>query len=163
MNPSIRRARKSDAEAISALIVGLKSCFLARPDSAEIQPFLATLEPDATAERIASAEFSYYVAENQSGLCGVIAIRDGTHVYHLFVRPDTQRQGIARALWEHARQHSGATTFTVNSSLYAVPVYERLGFKATAEPLTEHGLTFVPMKLETSWQLDDASIGKWKY
>lgn len=146
MTPSIRRARKSDAEAISALIVSLKSYFLTDTDSAEVQSFLATLEPDATAARIASAEFRYYVAESQSGLCGVIAIRNGKHVYHLFVRPDTQRQGIARALWDHARSQSGETLFTVNSSTFAVPVYERLGFKATDPPQSESGLVFVPME-----------------
>lgn len=144
----LRKALVSDAETISALIVSLKEYFLADPDSDEVQPFLETLEPDATARRIASTEFSYHVAEDDCGLRGVIAIRNGTHVYHLFVSSEAHRKGIARALWDHARGQSGAATFTVNSSPYAVPAYERLGFKITDEPQSEDGLVFVPMAFE---------------
>ncbi|WP_409935148.1 MULTISPECIES: GNAT family N-acetyltransferase [Comamonas] len=56
------------------------------------------------------------------GLCGVAALRDRIHVYHLFVRADAQVQGIGRALWQHARLRSNHSTFTVNASLNAVPV-----------------------------------------
>ncbi len=141
----IRQAKISDAEAISQLVTGMASYFLADPTSPNVQPFLGTLAPPATAERIAAANFSYYVADNNSGLCGVIALRDGSHLYHLFVRPDTHRQGFARALWEHARAKSGSSSFTVNSSLFAVPIYERLGFTAKSAAQSANGLLFVPM------------------
>jgi hypothetical protein len=55
------------------------------------------------------------------------------------------RQGVARALWEHARTRSGHSSFTVNSSLFAVRAYERLGFAATSAPQSERGLVSVPM------------------
>lgn len=150
MSLKIRKTRVSDARDISDLVLSLKDIFLADPASEEVQAFLETLQPDATAERIVSAEFEYHVAENEHGICGVIAIREKSHVYHLFVRSDSHRQGIARALWEHARHHSGARSFTVNSSPYAVPAYERLGFRATGPQRSEHGLDFVPMVFESS-------------
>ena len=54
-------------------------------------------------------------------------------------------QGIARALWNHVLNRSGNRSFSVNSSTYAVPAYERLGFKATDDPQAQDGLVFVPM------------------
>jgi len=36
--------------------------------------------------------------------------------------------------------------FTVNSSLHAVPVYEKLGFKVVNQPQKADGLVFVPMQ-----------------
>ena len=142
----IRQARISDAEALSSLIAGLAHYFIPNPDSPEVRPFLETLTPAATAQRIESQEFDYFVAELDSAICGVIALRDESHVYHLFVRSDAHRQGIARALWEHARDLSDATAFTVNSSPFAVPVYERLGFTAAEAPQAKGGLVFVPME-----------------
>ena len=150
MNFTIRKARESDARGISDLLMSLKHYFLADPESDELKPFIESLQADATTERIASTEIDYHVAENEGELCGVIAIREKSHVYHLFVRSDAHRRGIARALFDHARRHSGANTFTVNSSPYATRAYERLGFKATGPQCSENGLDFVPMVFEAS-------------
>jgi GNAT superfamily N-acetyltransferase len=141
----IRQAMKSDAGAISRLITGMAHYFLADPVAADAQPFLITLKPLETTKRIEAASFRHFIAEDTAGLCGVIAVRDGSHVYHLFVHPAKHRQGIARALWEHARAESGKGSFTVNSSLFAVPVYQRLGFTSSAGPKSANGLVFVPM------------------
>ncbi|GAB2828968.1 GNAT family N-acetyltransferase [Comamonas piscis] len=145
MNFAIRQATASDAEAASHLVTGLAHYFLSDPASAESRSFVAGLTASAYAERIGSSQFQHYVAEDTEGLCGVVAFRDGSHVYHLFVRADAQGRGIARALWQHARLRSNHSTFTVNASLYAVPVYERLGFVAKAGPQQLHGVVFVPM------------------
>ena len=146
MTVTIRPAKARDAQAISSLIVGLAGYFVADPGSLEVAPFMETLSPEATAGRIAAPEFEYFVAEDARGLRGVIAIRDGTHVYHLFVDSTAHRQGIARTLWDHVRTRSKQKIFTVNSSLFAVPVYERLGFEPTQSVQTKNGLMFVPME-----------------
>lgn len=102
--------------------------------------------PSATAERIDAPSFGYYVAEGQAGLCGVIALREQSHLHHLFVRSDAHKQGVARALWEHAKSESDSSKLFVNSSLPAVPVYERFGFVAKDAPQSKNGLVFVPME-----------------
>ena len=150
----IRQAIASDAEAISALVTGWALHYLEDPALPEAASFLASLTPASTAARIATGEFKYYVAMDEGGVCGVIAVRDGFHLYHLFVRADSHGKGIARALWEHAKSLSGSTTFVVNSSLPAVPVYQRFGFVAKAAPQSDKGLTFVPM--EYSQASDDS-------
>ncbi len=142
---TIRQATASDAGAISGLVMDLAHYFVADPSSPESRSFLDGLTPPAYAERIRSPNYRHYVAEDSTGACGIIALRDGSHLYHLFVRADAHRRGIARALWEHAMALSDHSTFTVNSSLFAVPVYERLGFVARTPPQTANGLVFVSM------------------
>ena len=58
---------------------------------------------------------------------------------------------MARRLWQAVRDASiagGNTTgFTVNASLYALPLYERLGFVATGPKVEMDGIAFVPMRM----------------
>jgi GNAT superfamily N-acetyltransferase len=88
-----------------------------------------------------------------------VAVRDTTHLYHLFVRQEFQGRGLSRELWQHAKEAAIAAGnrcgFTVNSSPYAVPVYERFGFKATGPRIETHGIAFVPMELH----LDVENVG----
>jgi GNAT superfamily N-acetyltransferase len=142
----IRPAVESDAGSISSLVTGWAHHYLAHPIPPEAAQFLDSLTPAATAERIRSDKFAYYVAVDGDGIRGVIAIREGFHLYHLFVRADSQGKGVARALWEHARSRCGSSVFVVNSSLPAVAVYERFGFVVKDGPQSANGLTFVPME-----------------
>lgn len=143
----IRPAQSSDAEAISRLINGLAHHFLIDPSSPDVAPFLETLTPTAIAQRILARDFRSYIAEDASGIHGFLALRGESHLYHLFVRADMHRQGVGRALWRHAVGQSEQSTFTVNSSLHAVPMYESLGFIAQGPSQTANGLVFVPMLL----------------
>ena len=146
MSFAIRPARTSDAEAISALILDLANYFIADPESPAVAPFLETLTPQATEERIVSEEYECFVAEDDGEISGALVMRNETHLYHLFVRAECQGQGIAGALWDHVLARSDASSFTVNSSINARPVYERFGFEATDEAQHQNGLDFVPMK-----------------
>ena len=82
---------------------------------------------------------------------GFIALRDTSHVFHLFVAKEHQRKGVARLLWKEARERAlktGAPThFTVNSSLGAVAVYRAFDFEPTGEVTSVHGISFLPMRL----------------
>jgi GNAT superfamily N-acetyltransferase len=145
MTISLRPATPADAAAISQLILGLTSYIEARPVDPGCESFLDTLTPEAIAERIAAPGFVYIVAEDESGICGVAALRDARHVYHLFVKQELHRQGLARALLERIMRTSNSSFFTVNSSLFAVPVYLRFGFVRAGEQQTRNGVTVQPM------------------
>ncbi len=79
-------------------------------------------------------------------------MRDNTHLFHMFVPRALHRRGMARRLWQAARDASlargGVTAFTVNSSAYALPLYESLGFVATGPKVETGGIAFVPMRME---------------
>lgn len=93
----------------------------------------------------------FHVALDGDRLAGFIAIRDNSHLFHLFVGTPWQRQGLARRLWHVARAaaiaRGGDGNFTVNASNYAVAAYERLGFVRVAPTQCLRGLLFNPMQL----------------
>ena len=91
----------------------------------------------------------YHVALDGNELAGFVAIRDNSHVFHLFVDKRWHGRGLARRLWEVARaaatQRGGSGVFTVNASHHAVPVYERFGFVRSTPTQCVKGLYFNPM------------------
>jgi GNAT superfamily N-acetyltransferase len=148
----IRPATIDDAAAISALILGVSRFFTVHPDGEGAEEFLAGVSPEAIAGYLASPAYAYRVAEEEDGaLAGVVAIRDNAHLYHLFVASAHHGRGLSRRLWDEAREAALRTgnpgEFTVNSSLYAIPVYERFGFQPTGPRVDTQGIAFVPMKL----------------
>jgi len=96
----------------------------------------------------------YHVAVIDGELAGFVAVRDCSHLFHLFVGARWHRRGVARALWETARAAAlaggGDGSFTVNSSNFAVPVYESFGFVRVGPTQCAKGLYFNPMRLSAS-------------
>ena len=95
--------------------------------------------------------FQYHLAEKNGVVIGVVGIRDSSHLYHLFVADGFKGRGVARALWQVARDHCrkayDVSEFTVNSSRFAVEMYRKFGFVETGPPATTGGVTSIPMKL----------------
>lgn len=146
----IRSGSPSDAEAIAGLIASFQSELTDDPSGAGAEEYLASVSVRAEREYLASARYRYLLAYSGSQLVGFIAIRDGSHLFHLFVERAHQRQGLARALWERALDELGPPesqgVFTVNSSLAAVPVYRALGFLPAGSTRSAHGISFLPMR-----------------
>lgn len=143
---TLRAARPDDASALSALVTPLAWHLLDAETAANAHAFLASLSVESFAERLRAAQFAHYLVEDDNQLCGMIAMRDGNHIHHLFVGRTKRRRGVARLLWEHALRTHGRQTYTVNSSVIAVPVYEKFGFAAKAAPQTVKGVRFVLME-----------------
>ena len=82
-------------------------------------------------------------------ILGVIAIQGVSHISLMFVDKQHHRQGIARQLFGFVRdefeRNKNATPITVNSSPYAVKVYEHLGFIKAGEQQEKDGIIFIPM------------------
>jgi len=139
----------TDAEAIAGLIASFQSELTDDPSGAGAEGYLASVSVQSEREYLASERYRYLLAYSDSQLAGFIAIRDGSHLFHLFVERSHQRQGIARRLWERAFGELCAPSsdgFTVNSSLSAVPVYEAFGFVPAASIQSMHGISFLPMR-----------------
>lgn len=116
------------------------STFLAENDEMGVRGFLAR-------------GHVYHVALVDGELAGFVAVRDRSHLFHLFVGKRWHRRGVARALWETARVAAlaagGDGAFTVNSSNFAVPVYESFGFVRVGPTQCAKGLYFNPMRLDS--------------
>jgi GNAT superfamily N-acetyltransferase len=149
----IRRAVDSDAPGISRLLRSLSHTYIVSPDHPDVDKFLATLTETAVSEMIGRADVFYLVAIALSQqLVGAAAISRNHRVEHLFVDPVHQGIGLGRRLWEHLRDHAlhagNPGLFEVNSSIIAVPIYERFGFTIAGPKIERHGGAYVPMVLK---------------
>lgn len=155
MNCSIelRVATVDDAPGISALLTSLAEEFIVRSFTTEGRlHLLAHFSVSEMQRRLEAREYRFHVAEDGAVLAGVVAVRAATHLQYLFVARSHQRTGLARRLWELARIDAirggnAAARFTVNASGYAVPAYERLGFRRVGPVREDNGVRFQPMEL----------------
>lgn len=148
---SIQRATEADAEAISDLIRPLAEKFIVHELSEEgRRKLLADLSANRH-RRYLREGYRYHLFKEGGELVGVVGTRDDRHLFSLFVAERAHGQGIARRLWDVARQAclaaGGDGTFTVNASRYAVRVYESFGFEREGPEVTKDGVLFVPMRL----------------
>ncbi|WP_020481693.1 GNAT family N-acetyltransferase [Methylomonas sp. MK1] len=150
----IRHAVPTDADAISQLIHSVAGFCTVNPSGEGAEMFFSSISAQAIGSYITNADFLYLLGLFGDTLAGVVAVRDARHVFHLFVAPAFQYQGIGTALALTAIKSSLAAkpseTFTVNSSLPAVPFYARLGFQPQRPGIEENGVAFVPMQLATA-------------
>jgi GNAT superfamily N-acetyltransferase len=148
----IRALEDPDIPAVAALFQSAAREFIVHesaPDGAE--RFLGENDEAGFRAHVARG-YAYQVATIGEHLAGFAAVRDGSHLYHLFVDKRWHRQGIATQLWHAVRDAALAAgnpgCFTVNASRLAVPVYAAWGFVPTAPLQFVNGLYFVPMRLE---------------
>ncbi|NOH30745.1 GNAT family N-acetyltransferase [Vibrio mediterranei] len=155
MHFTIRKARASDALAISQLIIPLTKKYVC-PDCDESvhNVLLDSMSPERIEGYMAS-NYSYVVAVSESNeVIGVGGVRDNTHLYHLFVHDEYQGKGLSRQLWENVKgvalQNGNKGRFTVNSALSAENVYLKFGFKRIHGVRREKGMVDIPMVLDVT-------------
>ncbi len=90
------------------------------------------------------------VAESKSAISGMIDVRDNNHICLFFVAKAFQCRGIGRRLLEQAiaecfGEDRRASEIEVNASLFAAPIYKRLGFLQSKPEQLVNGIRFVPM------------------
>jgi GNAT superfamily N-acetyltransferase len=96
-----------------------------------VREFYSFADAIAMRERVRKGG-TVLVAVEGTSVLGMLEIRDATHIAELFV--EERGRGLGSHLVERARQlclarSDGPVTMTVHSSLYAVPVYKKLGFE----------------------------------
>jgi len=147
-----RVASVDDADAISTLILDSQEefCFHEYTDDGKTL-MLQLCGSDAIRLYIERGDI-YYVAEHDGTLVGVAGVRDGEHLSHNFVDKEWHRKGISNQLWklvsEECIRRGNFGSFNLNASTYAIPVYQKWGFKITGPMSHDHGLAFTPMELE---------------
>lgn len=149
--------------AITAMLRALAQEFIVHESSPEGAASFLAEHDQASMRGFLALGHVYHVALDGGELAGFIAIRDNSHLFHLFVGKRWQRQGLARKLWEVARSaaiaRGGEGNFTVNSSNYAVRVYEAFGFVRVAPTQCVKGLYFNPMRLCRADVIEGRKLG----
>ena len=137
----IRRYRESDAVEVGRLIAdtfGRFNLSYAPPTEQKklLGPFRHARSEDAGHQRNIAITIRaplVLVAEDEETqmIAGVLRGSPG-RLHSLFVREACQRRGIGRRLvsaFEHEVRKAGCGKITLQSSLYAVPFYQSLGYK----------------------------------
>ena len=147
-----RAARPGEEAAVSNLVARSFNEFIA-PDFSEegIEEFFNYANPRSLAKRLEGSHF-VLVAESEGEIIGMIEIREMKHISMLFVDKAHHGKGTGRELLRFALERIKSESLppeeiTVNSSRFAVPFYERLGFTKTSEEKTINGVVHVPMAL----------------
>lgn len=163
-NLEVVAANQHDAFAISSLILETATTQLRNEFSDDgWLLFLKLLSEDTQSSLIKNKKFYYRVVVNKNdytnnrAIKGVLAIKDKTHLFHFFIKPDDQGKGIGKALWnaylKDLKQdafslQSAQTTvdrITVNSSDFGIPFYQSLGFLMANNRQKKNGICYTPM------------------
>jgi GNAT superfamily N-acetyltransferase len=149
----IEKYRKGQEKEIHQLIKKVYDEFVSVDYSDEGNRFFYDwINPSRIAER-QKQQNNILLAIIDTGLAGMIEIRDGRFISLLFVDKEYHGQGIAKKLVEEALKECLARdakieTVFVHASPFSIPVYEKLGFEASGEMKEEHGIKYLPMKME---------------
>lgn len=141
-----------DVPAAAALMRALSLEYFLHEGGPEAAAHFTDENNEAGLRGFMQAGIRYYAAVENGTLAGFIAIRDNSHLFHMFVSKSHHRKGVARQLWDVARAEAMAQgnpgMFTVNASNYAVPVYEKMGFVRTGPTQSKNGIFYNPMQLD---------------
>jgi ribosomal protein S18 acetylase RimI-like enzyme len=155
MNIEIRDMHPNEASEVSTLVQTVFGRYEAPDYSAEgVIEFQKYNTPQQLIERLNKNHF-VLVAIANNRIVGMIEIRNHQHISLFFVHSEFHGQGIGKALWANAVErckdsdvNANFSVFTVNSSPYAVSIYERLGFYKKSPEQVMNGIRFIPMSAE---------------
>lgn len=124
----IRRARPSEAGALSALALRSKAYWGYDPD------FIARCREDLTVTEAMIAAHDVFAAEHRGRLLGFYVLKPGPAdegaLDFMFVDPTAIGQGIGRQLWRHAVQQAaghGYKALRIDADPHAEGFYRKMG------------------------------------
>ena len=117
-----------------------------------IMEFKKYVDPNRMQERLTLGNFIIVTLKNEI-IIGVIEVRSNNRITLLFVKKEYHNRGIAKKLLELAikkckQRKSDVSIIEVNSSPFAVPIYEKLGFVKIHTEQVVNGIRFIPMTLK---------------
>jgi len=129
----IRKANFRDAQRLSRLALSL-SKYYGDDDPTGIAPFFKKRLTIKEFEKYLKEDKTYehYIYEKNNQIIAYFSLLNETHFLYLFVDEQYHRQGIGKTLVEYALKEKSHEIYTVNSSLYAIPFYQNLGFISNA-------------------------------
>ncbi len=147
-----REIRQGEEEGVCRLVLDVFNKFVAPGYSAEgVKEMNRYVNPESMRLRLANQHF-ILLALDVDKIVGAIEARNNSHISLFFVDKKYQNQGIGKTLTELAvnkcrLSRPDIQVIDVNSSPYAVPTYERMGFVKQSEEQITNGMRYTPMAL----------------
>ena len=152
MNVQYRMMLSGEENAVCHLVEDCFNEFVAPEYSEEgVREFFKYVNPSALRDRSQKSHFVLVALEGDK-VAGMIEIRINNHISLLFVKSEYQNKGIAKNLLRFSlnsctKANPCPEYIDVNSSPYAVKIYERLGFTRIGKEQEINGIRFTPMRL----------------
>ncbi len=148
---TIEKMQKGEEKEIANLIKQVFGEFVAPAYGPKgVNHFLDYIEPANISKRRSEGNHLALTAKIDKQIIGIIEIRDWNHICLLFVDKKYHKSGIAKRLFRESMnlcEENGSKELDVNSSLFAVPIYERMGFVQADSEQIKNGIRFVPMRI----------------
>ena len=151
MEPIVYREMKpGEEQSVCELVTDVFHEYVASDyEQGGIEEFFRYANPDAMKARMHLAGF-VLVAQRAYALVGMLEFSPPNCISMLFV--SLRHQGIATELVKQAISKARSSVpelskLIVHSSRYAVPIYQKMGFRKTGKATTENGITYFPMEL----------------
>ena len=148
---NFRLMTEDEIEEVCILIMRVFNEFVA-PEYSELgnKNFADYVNPDQYRKRFVEDNFTFVAVESDR-IIGMVEFRANSHLSLMFVDKEWQGKGISRKLFELGlnkclKNETGIKKISVHSSLYAIPMYEAMGFQKTGEEILEDGIRYIPME-----------------
>lgn len=145
-----REIKEGEEEKTCQMVMSCFNEFVAPGYSVEgVNEFSKYVNPQAAKHRLTNNHFIILALDNKV-LAGVIEVRNYNHISLFFVRREYQIRGIGKKLYKLALDkcllsQPDIGVIEVNSSPYAVPIYQKMGFVKTGDEQIVNGIRFTPM------------------
>jgi len=157
----IRIAKETDAAAISLLVLKTAKAHIRGEFSDDgWELFQRLFNEDCQRELLRNKQYYFLVVEQHKQIIGMLALKDISHIFQLFISTDWQRQGVGLMLWNHylqaiktnklSKQHFDR--ITLNASDFGKGFYLKLGFEIAGRRQMKKGVYINPLSysLKTS-------------
>ncbi|MCP3674204.1 MAG: GNAT family N-acetyltransferase [Gammaproteobacteria bacterium] len=147
----IRNAIIDDAEAISSLVMDTAKAQLRNEftDDGWVL-FQRLLSVKTQVGLLKNKAFNYRVAVIDNEIIGVLASKNASHLFHFFIHPNWQCQGVGGKLWASYLQSISTiisiNSVSVNASDFAVKFYLKIGFTIKQPRKINNGMCFTAME-----------------
>ena len=148
----IRKARKKDVFEISMLISKTFEKFCSDDGTKEgVKRYIDLHNPKKNLENIQKSYYKspiFFIAVQNNKIMGVIR-GNSSKIGNLFVKEEYHKKGIAKKLisrFEKEAKKNNSKEIKICASLYAIPFYQKMGYKKTTGIKNFHGLKIFLMK-----------------
>jgi ubiquinone/menaquinone biosynthesis C-methylase UbiE/GNAT superfamily N-acetyltransferase len=151
-----REVLRSDLNKVNEFVEAVFYEFIAFEFTSKgVENFRNSIKPKVLEKSIEDSKCFLIGCFDENEILGIIAVKNYSHINLLFVHKKHHKKGIARKLFKRALRKSmnlfpNIRRITVNSSLYAVEVYKKFGFKVLKEKEFKDGIAFIPMEINFS-------------
>lgn len=142
--------KNNQLEEITKLILNSFNKFIAPDYSREgIETFYKFIDKGDSIKKALEQKELCVIAKDEEKIRGMLLTRNSSHISLLFVDENYHSKGIAKKLLNIMTENvdKNIKKITVNSSPYAVAVYEKLGFIKLSELQERDGIEYIAMEM----------------